>query len=284
MAWITKLKNRFGFSKSEDGHTCRKTGPIPAALLTACRLRPVVRPSGTGVLASYLKDQGNRSGTIAALDSILKMKTVILEIGCGNAEISWQIAMKNPEIGIIATDIYRSPCLTGSVSGYAKASRSWTNSLLKAQVLAPDNLAVVRADADIIRFLPAESIDTILLINPEPAVGHAFLKFLADNPVFGAVRPGRRQLVIKPFSKKMGVATCGGYEFETEADWSRGTGFMAESPFNFKEDAQTQWAVDLGAYSDYSKNSTQTGVSVCGNIGRHSRMAEKGDCSHSQPV
>ena len=72
----------------------------------------------------------------------------------------------------------------------------------------------------------------------------------------------------------MGITACGGYEFDTEADWSRGTGFMVESPFDFKEDTRTQWAVDLGAFSDYSKNSTQTGVSVCQNVGIHPRMVE----------
>ena len=206
MSWITKLKNRFGITESKTGAPALKTDPAQAAFVSSCHLRPALQPSDAGDLVSYLEKQGNCPETIARFNTILKMSTVILELGCGNTEISWQIAMKNPDIGIIATDIYRSPCLTGSVSGYARASRSWTNGLLKAQVLAPDNLAVLRADADIIRFLPTESIDTILLINPEPAMGRAFLKFLTGNSVSGAVRPGSRQLVIKPFSKKMGIA------------------------------------------------------------------------------
>ncbi len=274
MPWIPKLKNLFGYTQVAGIPPSLKIKSAPAAFLLACRLRPAIQPCGAWTPAAYLENQGNRPETIARFKAILKMNTIILELGCGNAEISWQIAMKNPDIGVIATDLYRSPCLAGSVSGYTRASRSWTNSLFKAQVLTPDNLVVMRADADILRFLPAQSIDTILLVNPEPAVGRAFLKFLAGNSISNAVRPGGKQLVIKPFSKKMGIATCGGYEFETEADWSRGIGFMLESPFTFTVDVGTQWAVDLGAFSDYSRNSTQNGVSVCGNIGRLPQIVE----------
>jgi len=271
-SWIAKLKKLFGCSEPVAGASALKAQSNRTTFPPTCYLRPAPHPSNTGNLASYLENQGNRPDSIARFNTILKMSTVILELGCGNSEISWQIAMKNPDIGIVATDLYRSPCLTDSDSGYARANRSWVNGLLKAQVLAPDNLAVLRADADIIRFLPVKSIDTVLLINPEPAMGRAFLKFLEEDLVASAIRPGSRQLVIKPFSKKMGVTTCGGYEFDTEADWSRGIGFMMESPFNFKESAETQWEVDLGAFSDYSKNSTQTGVSICGNIAIHAPM------------
>ncbi len=272
MAWIRKLKNRFGLIFPKTKAPSPKAAPAPASFPAACPLRPHTESThGDGDQTTYLANQGNQPTTIARLNRILKMKTVILELGCGNAEIAWQIASKNPAIGVIATDIYRSPCLTGSVSGYAKASRAWTNGLLKAQVLAPKNLVILRAGACLLRFLPPESINTLLLVNPEPAVGRAFLTMLAEAPALQAVRPGPRQLVIKPFSKKMGVATCGGYEFNTEADWSRGIGFMLESPFVFREAPGTQWHVDLGGFSDYSKNSTQAGVSVCDNISPPSR-------------
>ncbi len=268
MTWIRKLKNRFGFIFPKPRALSQENAPAPESFPAACRLRPATAPAPAGGdLTTYLESQGNRPATITRLNRILQMKTVILELGCGNAEIAWQIASKNPAIGVIATDIYRSPCLTGSVSGYAKASRSWTNGLLKAQVFAPENLVILRVGACLLEFLPAKSIDSLLLVNPEPAVGRAFLKILAETPNSRAVRPGNRQLVIKPFSKKMGITTCGGYEFDTEADWSRGIGFILESPFVFRDAPGTQWHVDLGAFSDYSKNSTQAGVSVCGNIG-----------------
>ncbi len=273
MTWIRKLKSRFGFIFPKTKAPSQANAPAPESFPAACPLRPATEPvHAGGDQTTYLADQGNRPATIARLNRILQMKTVILELGCGNAEIAWQIASKNPAIGVIATDIYRSPCLTGSVSGYAKASRSWTNGLLKAQVLAPKNLVVLRAGACLLRFLPAESINTLLLVNPEPAVGRAFLTLLAETPTPRAVRPGLRQLVIKPFSKKMGIATCGGYEFNTEADWSRGIGFMLESPYVFRSAPSTQWYVDLGAFSDYSKNSTQAGVSVCDNINLPSKV------------
>ncbi len=273
MTWIRNLKNRFGFIFPKTKAPSPENAPALESFPAACPLRPATEPvHATGDQTTYLAGQGNSPATIARLNRTLQMKTVILELGCGNAEIAWQIASKNPSIGVIATDIYRSPCLTGSVAGYAKASRAWTNGLLKAQILAPKNLVILRAGACLIRFLPVKSINTILMVNPEPAVGRAFLTLLANTPAPRAVRPGSRQLVIKPFSKKMGIATCGGYEFSTDADWSRGIGFMVECPFVFRDAPSTQWHVELGAFSDYSKNSTQAGVSVCDNISLPSKV------------
>ncbi len=275
MVWITKLKKRLGLTGPVAEPAPLKTKPEVVSFPPTCPLRPEMEPAEARNPAGYLKSQGNRPEIIERFNRILKMDTIILELGCGNAEIAWQIASQNANVGVVATDIYRSPCLAGSVSGYAKASRAWTNGLLKAQILAPVNLAILRAGACLLRFLPAESLDSLLMVNPEPAVGRAFLELLAETPVNRAVRPGSKQLVIKPFSKKMGIATCGGYEFETGADWSRGIGFIAKSPFEFKEDSTTQWKVNLGTFSDYSKNSTQTGVLVCGNIGSQVDVSEK---------
>lgn len=275
MTWITALTSRLGFSNHPKGMAFQKGAPVPETFPSTCPLRPAKKPTHTEDQTAYLTRQGNRPEILARLNHILKRDTTILELGCGNAEIAWQIASQNPAIGVIATDIYHSPCLTGSVSGYAKASRAWTNGLLKAQILAPANLVILRAGACLLSLLPPESISTILMVNPEPAVGRAFLKLLAENPVScRAVRPGISQLVIKPFSKKMGIAACGGYEFSTEADWSRGIGFMRDSPFVFSDAPRTQWKVDLGVFSDYSKNSTQAGVSVCADIGLPSRSVE----------
>ena len=274
MTWMTALKSRFGFIGHKKGISSQKGAPVPEIFPPSCPLRPAREPIHTEDQAAYLARQGNRPEMLARLNHILNMDATILELGCGNAEIAWQIASQNPDVGVIATDIYHSPCLTGSVSGYAKASRAWTNGLLKAQILAPDNLVILRAGACLLSLLPPESISTILMVNPEPAVGRAFLKLLAETTAYRAVRAGSSQLVIKPFSKKMGVVTCGGYEFNTEADWSRGIGFMLDSPFVFSDAPRTQWNVDLGVFSDYSKNSTQAGVSVCGNIGLPSQSLE----------
>jgi len=264
---MARLKNRFGLFKPTRKRPLPKNGATLATFPATCPLRPAANSAQAGDLQAYLENQGNLAETITRFGRILKMDTVILELGCGNAEIAWQIALKNPSMGVIATDIYRSPCLTGAVVGYAKASRAWTNGLLKAQVFAPDNLVILRAGACLLSLLPPASIDTISMVNPEPAVGRAFLNLLAKTPAaVQAVRSERRQLVIKPFSKKMGITTCGGFEFITEPDWSRGIGFMVESPYDFRNAPRIQWKVDLGAFSDYSKNSTQTGVSICDNL------------------
>jgi hypothetical protein len=266
MSWISRIKSRLALIYRHEAVLSPKQIPGRVTFPRDCPLRPALEPAHPASLLAYLESQGNRPERIERLTRILQMDTLVLELGCGNAEIAWQIALKNPSVGVVATDIYRSPCLSGAVLGYAKASRAWTNGLLKAQILAPDNLAILRAGACLLSLLPPQSITTLLLVNPEPAMGRAFLNLLAETQAHRAVRPGPKQLVIKPFSKKLGVTACGGFEFNTEADWSRGIGFLRESPFDFQDAPRTQWQVDIGAFSDYSKNSTQTGVSVCGNI------------------
>jgi hypothetical protein len=219
----------------------------------------------TNQLNRYLHLQENLPEDIVKLHQIIAMQRVILEIGCGNCQTARRIALKNPDWGIIATDKYAWGSSTSECSHYQKVAQEWKISRQKTQATIPPNLVIVRAESDILHFLPNQSIDSLLLVNPEPLVGQAFLGFVALPIVFDKIKPGNRQIVIVPFSREMGIVACGGYEFDHSQDWSKGLGFLMDSAFRFQTSGKVQWGVDLRGSSPYSKNSTQTDVYIYGN-------------------
>lgn len=240
----------FFIRKIEKGHQT-----IALSTQTECGSKP---------LKGYLAGQGNFPEEIRRFAAIIHMDHTILEIGCGSCEIAWEIATKNPDTGVIATDNYDLNSPPDSGSHYRKVAQAWKDRLLQVQTQPLDNLIVLRAEADILRFLPEGVIDSVLLVNPEQRVGKSVMELLSDPSVYRKIKPGRRQIVVKPFSREMGIYSCGGYEFYRSDDFSRGLGFLKESPFMFKRDKSIQWSVDLSNASPYSKNSTQTGVYTYG--------------------
>ncbi|MCG6907931.1 MAG: hypothetical protein LJE63_15100 [Desulfobacteraceae bacterium] len=215
-------------------------------------------------LSHYLFGQGNSPAEIARLPQVLNRDRVILEIGCGSCEVAWQIALKNPDIGVVATDLYpwETPAEEGSF--YQKVAAAWRAGSLPAQQDPPPNLVILRAESEILRLLPEGAIDTLLLINPEPLMGKAFIDFLVENDLLGKIRPGRKQIVIIPYCREMGVMACGGNEFQHADDWSRGLDYVMGGRLRFKRGDRLQWGVDLHRTSPYSRNSTQGGVFICG--------------------
>ncbi len=239
----------------------KDTFPIPSAVVF-----PVENTFSPAALAAYLENQGNPPEEIAKLKTILGKEIVILEIGCGCAEIAWEIAGKNPNIGMIATDIYAFPRNGEACFGYGDVSRAWKEGRLAPQKAPLANMVILRAEAELLRLLPYRCVSTLLLVNPEPKVGKILLDFMEEKRLFETLKPGGRQIVIKPFSREMGVMSCGGFEFDHAPDYSRGLGFLLDSSFNFRKGGRTQWSVDLDAASPYSKNSTQSMVSICGGL------------------
>ena len=121
----------------------------------------------------YLFHQENCPRDIQRLEAILRMPRVLLEIGCGDAEAARQIALKNPGTGIIATDLYaQAPCQSNG-SGYGKTAWSWRQRLLPAQQDAPANLVILRAEADLLGFLPDRSVDTVFFAQPRTPGGQS---------------------------------------------------------------------------------------------------------------
>ena len=225
---------------------------------------PETPPDFHRLLEIYLTDQGNSGEDIEKLRQIFMMGFIILDIGCGRGEIAWEIASKNPNIGVVATDKYDWAIPLKECSHYQKVGQDWKNRLLQVQTQPLKNLVLLKAEAEIISLLPDFFIDTVLLVNPEPVVGKAFVKFISNPVMLKKIKPGTRQIVIKPFCKEMGIMACGGYEFERSNDWSKGLGFLMESPLLFKPNDSIQWFVNLSIASPYSKNSTQTGVFIYG--------------------
>lgn len=215
-------------------------------------------------LTDYLLMHENTAQDIALLYRLLQLNRVILEIGCGTGKVALEIALKNPDIGVIATDQYDWTVPEAYGSGYRKTALDWKERRLETQQGSPDNLVLLRADADLIPLLPPGSIDTVLMVNPEPAVGQAFMKALKDPAVYTKIKPGEKQVVVLPFSREMGVSSCGGCEFDHSGDWSRGLGFLMESGLDFRKGETVQWQVDLVKSSLYSSCSTQRDVYFCG--------------------
>jgi hypothetical protein len=212
----------------------------------------------------YLLGRKNCKEDIHKLKNILQMQLVLLEIGCGDAGAALQIALKNPGIGVIATDLYSCSPPPSNGSGYGKIAREWCKHRLPAQIDTPANLVILRAEGSLLRCLPLRAIDTILLINPEPCVGKAFLDLLQRESLSLRIKHGPTQIVILPYSRELGLVACGGFSFEHDPDWSKGLGFILGSGLGFKLGASIHWGVDLAHISNYTGNSTQRDIYVCG--------------------
>ncbi len=215
-------------------------------------------------LLRYLAERENCPEDIKKLNDLLQMPRVVLEIGCGNAETAHQIALMNPGMGVIATDLYDHTDQPTDGSGYGQIARVWRERRLPAQMDMPPNLVILRAEAGMLRHLPERTFDTVFLINPEPQAGKSFLDLLRVESLISKIKKGPVQIAILPYSREMGVMACGGSGFEHDPDWSRGLGFIMGSGFQFMRAAATHWGVDLSRMSAYTGNSTQTDLYVLG--------------------
>ena len=214
-------------------------------------------------MTAYLIDRGNPRENLQKLWGLLKKAPkLLLEIGCGTGEAALAIALKNPSLGVIATDLYDGAHESSSHSHYARVARAWRDGLLPAQQSIPDNLVILRAEMDWLGFLPDGSIDTVLLLNPEPCVGKTFLEMLQGQSLIRKTKPGGKRVVIMPYSRELGVMTCGGCEFEHDPDWSRGLGFILGSGLPFQRGEPVQWGVNLASVSSYTRSSTQKDLFV----------------------
>jgi hypothetical protein len=235
-----------------------------STLVQAATCQGAKRQSAPSEQWGYLRARENREQDIDKLVGILKMPQVLMEVGCGNAEAARQIALTNPDIGVIATDPYDWSHPNYSGSGYGQIAREWRAGQLPAQMNPLSNLVILRAETDLLQYFPNQAIDTIILINPEPLVGKAILKLLQGESLFLRVKQGPNQIVVLPYSRELGLMTCGGCEFEHDPDWSRGLGFIMESGLRFKRGASIQWGVDLSRISAYTGNSTQRDIYIYG--------------------
>jgi hypothetical protein len=217
------------------------------------------------LIDNYLTDQGNSAPDIAKCHRILQYPHIILEIGCGSCEVAMQIAARNPHSGIIATDLYECPTLPDPGSHYHRVAHAWKERYLAPQQQPLDNLVILKAEIEILRHLPEQTVDSVLIINPEPKIGKILLGAILAGALHARIKPGARQIVILPYCREMGVYACGGCEFDHDQDWSLGLGFLMASGFEFRKSDRIQWGVDLYRTSPYWRNSTQTDVYVCGN-------------------
>lgn len=253
--------------RPQDPSCCRSRITVPPDLcpkpVAVCDIDDARHPDPSERFR-YLTGKGNHIDDISKANDILRMPRILLEVGCGSGKAARQIALKNPDMGVIATDLYDCGGDPANGSYYSKIARLWCARQLPAQQATPSNLVFLRAEGDLLRCLPAAAIDTILLINPEPRVGQAFIQLIQEEEILIKLKPGPDQIVILPYSRELGVMACGGCSFDHDADWSRGLGYILGSGLSFRRGLPVQWGVDLPGISDYTGNSTQRDVFIYG--------------------
>ncbi len=217
-------------------------------------------------LNGYLRAAENAAEDCGRLARLLSMPRILLEIGCGDGRVARQIALKNPDLAVIATDAYEWDGPADGGSQYRRVALAWCGRQLAVQQEMPANLVLLRAQVEILPYLPAACLDHLLLIHPEPQTARSILDRLAQENFYRALKAGARQIVVVPFCREMGVFACGGFEFEHDADWSRGLGVLTASRFVFTRAERVQWGVDLPRTSLYTGGSTQTDVFVAGTL------------------
>ncbi|MDD4956199.1 MAG: hypothetical protein PHH49_00815 [Candidatus Omnitrophica bacterium] len=163
--------------------------------------------SGTGTtepgVMDYLLTRGNPSGEARKALDILRKRSdaasginkVVLEIGCGTATFADQLVRANPDMAVIATDIYDTENKVPLYGGWA---RDWERGRLRAQRRNDPRLAILRADMDILRAMPDGSLDSILLMNPAgPDITNDLVNMLQNEGLLNKLRPDGT-IVIKP--------------------------------------------------------------------------------------
>ena len=118
----------------------------------------------SGKLESFLLAQGNPAGQAVIVKEMLDHREALLEIGSGRTIAAFALAIKNRDIGVITTDIYDDKAKEDI---YRKFADEWKSGKLLGQEIELGNLAVLRAGAEIIKYFPDNSLDYILLVNPE---------------------------------------------------------------------------------------------------------------------
>ncbi|MBF0217074.1 MAG: hypothetical protein HQL30_08790 [Candidatus Omnitrophica bacterium] len=101
-----------------------------------------------------------------AVEILMSKSRIVIDAGCGNADPARAMAEADKEAGVIAFDIYNAG---PGVAGFSRDALAWESNTLEAQKDQPGNLAILRADIRLLKYLPDNSMD----------------KFIAGSPGFG---------------------------------------------------------------------------------------------------
>ena len=146
----------------------------------------------------YLRLMGNRTGDIQKAVQLLARQrfsrrlSLLVELGAGRAQIAFELAMRHPNLLVLAADVYD--------PSYELISSDWDNRKFLAHDFPLKNLAVLRAGVDILHYLPDESLKTLLLINPEGTVASSVTQLISDGIIQRKLQP-KPQVVVKPFER-----------------------------------------------------------------------------------
>lgn len=146
-------------------------------------------------LSNYLAALSNRRSNVQkAIRLISSGRPVLLEFGCGNAELARAIAEKHPEIAVIATDIYDSSDTNKTI--YRHTALYWEQQALPAQESELSNLVILRSTDEALNILPSKCLKYVMIIHPDPLCLKSLLQSIHDN---NRVLTDDSHIYIKPF-------------------------------------------------------------------------------------
>ena|GEM_PF-3266336 len=145
-----------------------------------------------GKLESFLLAQGNPAGQAVIVKEMLGHREALLEIGSGRTIAAFALAIKNKDIGVIATDIYD---YKAKEDIYRKFADEWKSGKLLGQEIELGNLVVLRAGAEIITYFPDNSLDYILLVSPELNAVEQLSGLIKNEEALRKLKPGGKIVI-----------------------------------------------------------------------------------------
>jgi Zn-dependent protease with chaperone function/signal transduction histidine kinase/membrane protease YdiL (CAAX protease family)/serine/threonine protein kinase/tRNA1(Val) A37 N6-methylase TrmN6 len=158
-------------------------------------------PAAEVQLNGYLKSLGNFDQDIAKAialfeDSRINKRLLWLEIGCGLGDTSFELE-KYFGYNFIATDIF---AFSGKEGAYMDYSLKWADRSLDAQMDSSENKVVVlRTGPEIIKYLPAGSIDVLFTIYPPEYLLNLLFQLLGNDLVKERFKKDS-EVLIKPIA------------------------------------------------------------------------------------
>jgi len=122
---------------------------------------------------SYLMDRlKNNLQGLAKLHQFLENHNgkILFEIAAGNTNIATKIAQANRDFNVIATDEWATELDDDGVLKYLQYGLDFDHRQLSAQTSGAKNLVAIRSSMEILQFVPDDSLDVILIVNPPKVV------------------------------------------------------------------------------------------------------------------
>lgn len=162
------------------------------------RRRETIQPSPSN-LSDHLRMEGNASKDIvAALSQIDSKERIIFEIGAGNTENIVALGSDGTNrdaafvLGVDLFDLQDKD----APPDYLENASKFQKHELPAQKTAHENVGVFRGGADLISFLPDQSVSDIVLVMPAYGALKDLIVLFREFGIASKMRPGARLIVL----------------------------------------------------------------------------------------